>query len=461
MKAQQHTNRELKRELGLFSATVVVIANMIGTGIFTSTGFILAEVSNPIAFGLCWLVGGLFALCGAFCYGELGVRFPRAGGEYVYLNKSFGPCFGFLSGWISLFVGFSAPIAAAAMAFATYFLPGADRGITSMTACTVILGISLLHLHSLKLGTRVQNVLTLLKVGIIVALVGAAVIAGRGDLQHFNPGIWHDGLFSSSWAVALIFVSFAYSGWNAAGYLGGEIREPEYILPRALIIGTVSVIILYLALNGVFLYALAPEEMVGKADIGAMAANALFGPTAGRWLGLTIAACLLSVISAMILTGPRVYYAMACDGIFFRLFGRLDGRHRTPAASIFLQAAIAIIMVLSTTFDILLIYIGFTLSLSAICTVGGMMLLSHRMPLPYGSYRTPLYPFVPLIFIFGNTWIIYFVVKNEPIASLFGLITIGIGLLTYGAFNFQSKRLQSDLQSPETIREQYQTLWRK
>jgi len=443
LKNQLNQNQELKREMGLFSATVVVIANMIGTGIFTSAGFVIAEVGNPVAFGLCWLVGGLFALCGALCYGELGVRFPKAGGEYIYLREAFGPCLGFLSGWLSLIVGFSAPIAAAAMAFATYLLPNAGQAIATMTACSVILVITLLHYHSLRLGTRVQNGLTLLKVAIIIALVAAALVSGRGDPTHFHAGSWTGDLFSRHWAVALVFVSFAYSGWNAAGYLGGEIRRPEYNLPRSLAIGTVIVVVLYLALNAVFLYALTPAEMAGHTDIGARAATALFGPAAGRWLGLAIAAGLLSVLSAMIMTGPRVYYAMARDGVFFRAFGRLSGLHHTPAASIFLQAAIAIAMVLTATFDALLLYIGFTLSLSAMMTVGGMMLLNRLKPLPAGSYRTPGYPIVPVFFILGNGWIIVFVLKSQPVASLFGLATIGLGFVAYAAFLFQSKRLEA------------------
>lgn len=442
MKNQPNTNRELKRELSLFSATVVVIASMVGTGIFTSPGFIIAQVGNPAAFGLCWLAGGLFALCGALCYGELGVRFPRAGGEYVYLHNAFGPCLGFLSGWLSLIVGFSAPIAASAMAFAAYLIPGSEPEAAKATACGVIVGITLLHTHSLKLGTRVQNGLTLLKVAIIVGFVTAAVVAGQGDSVHFRVGLQTGGFWDGNWAVALIFVSFAYSGWNAASYLGGEIQRPGRNLPLALAMGTVIVTILYLALNAVFLYALAPTGMAGHTDIGARAATALFGPHAGRWLGLAIAAGLLSVLSAMIMTGPRVYYAMARDGIFFRVFGNL-GRHcRTPAAAIFFQGAIAVVMVLSAAFDALLIYIGFTLSLSAMLTVGGMMWLRHCSPMPGGTYRTPCYPLIPAVFILGNGLIVLFVLKSQPAAALFGLATIGLGLLAYRLFIYQSNRFR-------------------
>ena len=458
MKHQLNYNQGLRRELGFFSATVVVVANMIGTGIFTTSGFIIAEISHPWAIQLCWLAGGVFALCGALCYGELGGRFPKAGGEYIYLCEAFGTCLGFLSGWISLIVGFSAPIAAAATAFAVYLMPFATEGApalwvwrwgdvevlwfssTILVACGVILGLTLLHYHSLRIGTRVQNGLTLLKVGIILFLILAAWVSDRGDLAHFSSGPLGDTLSSSNWAVSLIFVSFAYSGWNAAAYLGGEIRAPERNLPRALVSGTVIVTILYMALNGVFLYALSPAQMAGHTDVGALAAAALFGPAAGRWLGIAIAIGLLSVLSAMIMTGPRVYFAMAQDQVFFQTFGRISRLHRTPAASIFLQAGIAIAMVLSATFDQLLIYIGFTLSLSALLTVVGMILLRRRYPLPADSYRTFGYPLTPAVFILGNAWIIVFALKSQPVASLFGLATIFLGLVAYGAFRWQANR---------------------
>jgi basic amino acid/polyamine antiporter, APA family len=451
MKKQQNHTPELKRELGLFSTTVVVIANMIGTGIFTTTGFIVTEVSNPWSVQLCWLAGGIFALCGALCYGELGGRFPRAGGEYIYLREAFGPCLGFLSGWISLIVGFSAPIAAASMAFATYLLSSAvplcgwspmeTPLIPALTACGVIVCLTLLHYHSLRIGSRVQNGLTLLKVGIILSLILAAGFTGKGDLTHFSAGVHHSPLLNGNWAVSLIFVSFAYSGWNAAAYLGGEIHDPKRNLPRALVSGTLIVTLLYLALNAVFLYALSPAQMAGHADVGALAAEALFTPAAGHWMGIAIAVGLLSALSAMILTGPRVYYAMARDRVFFPVFGRLSPSHRSPAASIFLQAAIAIAMVLSTTFDTLLIYIGFTLALSTLLTVVGLIVLRLRRPLPEGSYRTPGYPFIPMIFILGNAWIIFFAVKSRPVTALFGLGTIVLGLVVYSAFRWQANRV--------------------
>ncbi|RZB35779.1 MAG: basic amino acid/polyamine antiporter, APA family [Desulfobacteraceae bacterium Eth-SRB2] len=442
-------NNELKREIGLFSITILVIANMVGTGIFTTSGFIIQELGNPQTMLICWLVGGVFALCGALCYGELGTMFPKAGGEYVFLRESFGKCMGFLSGWISLIVGFSAPIAAAAIAFATYFfrtfsLPNGPEltlaflGVTivslsskGLLAMAIIIVFSLIHYHSLLMGTRVQNALTLFKIGLIVTFIITGLCWGNGSTGHFSCNLDIPTLFQGKFAVSLIFVSFSYSGWNAAAYLGGEIKRPSRNIPLALFTGTFVVLCLYLLLNIIYVYALDAKQMSGVLEVGAKSAVFLFGGHLSRYFSGGITIALLSVLSAMIMTGPRVYYAMAKDGVFFELFGKVNGLRRTPAYSIFLQADIAILMVITASFDKLLIYIGFTLSLCAMLTVAGMMVLRKRQPELKRSYKTLGYPVTPLLFILGNLWIIYFSIKNKPITSLFGLGTIGFGLLVY------------------------------
>ena len=457
MQQPLHTHG-LPREMGPFSAAILVVANMIGTGIFATPGFVMAELNHPASFLLCWVAGGIFALCGALCYGELGVRYPHAGGEYAYLREAFGKPMGFLSGWISLIVGFSAPIAASAMAFAAYATglfgtrteplwvlrvagtPLATVSEQTVLASAVILCFTALHYHSLRMGTRVQNSLTLVKVGIIVCFVSAALWWGGGE----TPPVFADQvpveLLPGKWAVSLIFVSFAYSGWNAAAYMGGEIRAPGRNLPLALISGTLLVMALYMALNTVFLIALGPEQMRGVIDVGTRAATVLFGETAGRWMGGAISIGLLSVISAMIMTGPRVYFAMAQDGVFFQSLGRLDPRGRTPARAILLQAGIAVAMVLTATFDQLLIYIGFTLSLSAMATVVGLVCLRTRHIPVNSGYRTLGYPLTPALFICGNAWIVAYTVGSRPAASLLGLATIAAGLMVYGVFARRARR---------------------
>ena len=459
----------LRREIGLFSATILVVANMIGTGIFTTSGFIIAEIGNPQAMLLCWLVGGLFALCGALCYGELGAAFPRAGGEYVFLKESFGEGIGFLSGWISLIVGFSAPIAAASIAFASYFLnlfslqPGSLATLSlfgthiftvslhGLVAIGTVSTFSVIHCYGLLLGSRVQNVLTLFKIGLIVVFIGAGFLLGNGVTGNLYEPLNISVLFQDKFAVSLVFISFAYSGWNAAVYLGAEIKKPGRNIPLALFVGTSFVICLYLLLNILYVYSLPVDEMKGVLEVGAKSASSLFGPHIGKYFCGAIAMGLLSVISAMIMAGPRVYYAMSKDNIFFGLFGRVSKVRGTPVYSILLQWCIAIFMIITASFDALLLYIGFTLSFCAMLTVVGLMLLRTKQPALFSDYRTFAYPVTPLLFILGNIWIIYFSIKSKPIASLFGLGTICLGFVVYFFFH-RRKQIHERLFQMEGVR---------
>lgn len=462
---------DLKREIGLFTATSLVVANMVGTGIFTTSGFVIQELGSPVAMLLCWAAGGAFALCGALCYGELGARFPKAGGEYIFLRESFGPSIGFLSGWISLIVGFSAPIAAAAIAFTIYLFQALGIVVDDpyvlrlgniklfhispnvIVATVMVFAISLLHFHSLRLGSRFQNAFTIFKVLLIVLFAGAAISFGNGSTEHFalhaKPA---DGL-AERFAISLIFISFAYSGWNAAAYLGGEIKRPGKTIPLALFGGALFVTLLYLVLNIIYVYALAPSQMSGAVDVGAKAAITLFGSDISRIISAAVAIGLLSVLSAMIQTGPRVYYAMSKDGLFFSLFGKISRSHHTPAYSIFLQAGIAIVMVITASYDKLLLYIGFTLSLVALLTVAGMMRLRRRLPLAGKVYQTFGYPFTPLFFILGNLWIIYFSIKSRPIPALAGLGTIAAGLFVYFLFKQRQEKIQVNLPGSKVVPE--------
>jgi len=438
----------LKRDLGLPSALALVVANMVGSGIFTTTGFIMGELGSGPALMACWLIGGLFALSGALCYGELGARFPRAGGEYAYLKEEFGPLSAFLSGWISLIVGFSAPIAAAAIAFATYLTGGntapwftleafghrvLSLSASSALACGAVAVLSLVHCRSLAFGKRVQNGLTLFKLVLILGFIIAGFWLGRGDWGHFTQTFRQAPAGAREFAVALIFVSFAYSGWNAAAYLGGEVKHPGRNLPLALIIGTVAVSVLYLLLNLIFVYALPPDRIQGILEVGTRAASALFGKGAGTLFGIAIALGLLSVMSAMIMAGPRVYFAMARDGLFFHALARIHRSRQTPSRAIVFQGGLAIVMILMAAYDQLLIYMGFTLSLSATLTVAGLLRIRRRTPEP-AAYRCPGFPLTPLFFISGNLWIIFYSVTSRPMAVLFGVLTILIGMGVYRIF---------------------------
>ncbi len=449
-------DNQLKRDIGPFSATAIVVANMVGTGIFTTSGFALQEVGSSTVMLLCWLLGGAFALCGALCYGELGSRFPRAGGEYVYLREAFGKPMAFLSGWVSLIVGFSAPIAAGAIAFATYLfrflgidapqtrvihfagLPVLNLSLLVVVAITVVLVLSLLHIHSVRIGGRVQNMLTVFKVILVAVFICAGLLSANGSPGHFDGTIASAPIKKGNWAVALIFISFAYSGWNAAAYLGGEIRQPARNIPLALLTGTGLVTLLYLLLNLVYVLALPPEQMAGVMEVGHTAASRLFGTGIGRWFSGAIALGLLSLISAMILAGPRVYYAMARDRMFFPMFEKIHPQRHTPVHAIGLQAAISVLMIVTAAYDKLLIYIGFSLSLFAMLTIMGLFRLRIKHGRKKTGYHTWGYPIPPLVFILGNFGIIVFALKSRPEPALWGLATMAAGLALY--FYFKSSK---------------------
>ena len=449
MSADAASKPDMARQIGFFSATVVVIANMIGTGVFTTSGFVARDLAHPVPLLLCWVAGGIFALCGALCYGELGAQFPRAGGEYAYLKEAFGPLPAFLSGWVSLIVGFSAPIAASAIAFSVYSLKafslpsvtllkvslfGFDLAVIStetLMGVMAVVALSLVHMHSVRLGSRVQGTLTVFKITVIVAFIAGGFLVGRGSLSHFTGDFRVASLFSGRFATSLIFISFAYSGWNAAAYLGGEIRNPGRNIPLALFAGTIVVTLSYLALNALYVYALPIGEMSGVVEVGEKAASALFGAGTGRLLTGAIAVGILSALSAMILTGPRVYYAMSRDGAFFSRFGKVDDRRRTPVLSIALQAMISICMILTSSFETLLLYIGFTLSLFSVLTVLGLLRLRAGKKLTAGAYRTFGYPVTPLLFIVGNLLIVSLMLIDKPVTVFWGLFTIAIGAAFY------------------------------
>ena len=440
----------LRREVGLFSATVLVVANMIGTGVFTTSGFVMGELGSSRLLLLVWAAGGIFALAGAFCYAELGAMFPKSGGDYVFLRESFGRTPAFLSGWVSLIVGFSAPVAAASIAFVGYFFGSASwtssewalvevggmRFLSvspgTLLACVVVVIFTVVHTRGMGLSTKVQNVLTAFKFILIAAFIICGLCFGRGDAGNFSAVTEGFSASAGGLATSIVFVSFAYSGWNAAAYIGGEIKRPERNLPAALLIGTGLVTLLYLLVNSVYLYALKPAEMTGVVEVGAKSAALLFGGAAGQAFSIAVAVGLLSVISAMILAGPRVYYAMAKDGVFFEFFGRVDPLRSSPARAVILQCVVSIAMILTTAFDTLLIYIGVLLSVSSIATVSGMVLLRLRRPGLPRPYRCFAYPLTPIAFIAGNLLVVGFSLWSRPVVVLYAALTLfaGVAVLT-------------------------------
>lgn len=435
---------KLQRKLGLFPATNIVIANMIGAGIFTTSGLLMTGLNNPVLMLVLWAAGGIIALCGALSYGELGAAMPGAGGEYLFLSKLYHPLFGFLSGWVSFLVGFSAPIAASAMGFSEYFcraVPAVPEWlsgtgfITEVTAkklisISIILIFTFIHYRGIKTGAKIQNVLTVLKVMLIAVLLFAGFFSGNGDMTNFSfeKSVSQGFAGWKTIGLSLMWIMFAYSGWNASTYLGAEIKDPSKILPRSLIYGTGIVIILYLAINVLYVYGINPEDMKGVISVGGLAMGNLFGKSAEILFSLLIAFALFSSLSAFIIIGPRVYYSMAKDGLFFKSVSRIHPKFQVPSNSILLQCLIAVIMALSGSFEQVLTYMGFALGIFPILTVLGVFRLRKENQ---GGIRLPGYPFTQIIYVLAGIMILILSFLERPAESSIALLVVAAGIPAY------------------------------
>ena len=409
------------RQLGLVSATALVVASMIGTGVFTTTGLLLGDLQSPERVLWVWVVGGVLAALGALSYGALARRIPESGGEYLFLSRTLHPAAGYIAGWISLLVGFSAPLAAAAIGFGKYvaawLLPDWSPEVIGSV---LLLVFSVLHGVDVRSGAWTQNVAVFLKVAVIVLFAGFA-LAHLPAIPSSSP----PAISLASYGPALLLVSFCYSGWNAAVYLGGEIREPERNLPRALLLGTGLVTLLYLALNFVFVSSAPMAELAGKVEIGRVAAQALGGSRLADAVSAAVALALITTASSMIMAGPRVYAQMAADGYLPRFLAPGTG---PPRSAIALQLGLALALLWSAKFETLLIYIGFTLSLCAAATVYGLVRLRWREG---PDFKVTGWPWVPALFIMGVLAMAAISVSGRPKATLLGMATIAAGWVAW------------------------------
>jgi len=424
---------------------------MVGTGIFTTTGFLAGDLGEPwLVLGI-WLVGAVVALAGALSYSELGVNFPASGGEYVYLTRAYGPTLGFMSGWVSFFAGFSAPVATAALAFSNYlgyFFPALrqeniwfrrswgeisiEAGGAQMAAAALILLFTVLNLFGVEFIARIQNTLTSIKVLVMVAFIGFGLAVGNGDWSHLRQAAERTSAtpLVAQFALSLFWIYVGYSGWNAATYIAEELRKPERTLPMALTIGTVLVAILYLLFNVVFIYAVPLEQMKGVLAIGSLTAHALFGPEAAGVFSALLAVSLMSTVNAMVTIGPRLYYAMAKNGAFVPAAGYIHPKWRTPVVAILFQGACAMLMTL-VNFGNLMTYIGYLLNLFAMLAVASLFWLRKRpdwQKLPAVSFAFPL---VPLLFVVPGVWLVIAGLRFAPAISAAAAATLVSGALVY------------------------------
>jgi len=443
------SSRFLERRLGPLDAAAIVISNVIGVGIFITPRIIAVAIPHPIGFLAVWLAGGLLAFAGAMAYAELGTLRPRSGGEYVYLREGYGPLAAFLTGWTSFVAGFAGAIAAGALGVSDYlgrFLPVASDATPLLTvpvpwlplvfsprtlvALTVITGLALIHMRGLGPGRLVQNTLAGIKVGALALFVALGLGLGRGSLAHLTTEV---PSATYNWPLAFIIVMFAYSGWNAASYVAEEIRDPGRNVPRALALGTGAVVLLYLGLNFLYLYAV-PIGEIGSdtsSEIAMVAAGRLLGPVASTLLGGLAVIVLSGSLSAMTVAGPRVYFAMARDGEFFPAFARIHPRFHTPWVSIAAQAVWSSLLVLTNTKDQLAEYTGFAVLLFSAVAVSTVFVLRRRYPDEPRPFKALGYPVAPAIFVLASLAIMVAAIAGRPGPSLVGAIIIASGVPLY------------------------------
>ncbi|GAC1469997.1 MAG: amino acid permease [Isosphaeraceae bacterium] len=437
-------------EFGLPTAVFLIVASMVGVGVLTTSGFTVHDVgSNQLMLGL-WVLGGVIALTGALTLCELTASLPRTGGDYVYLREAYGPLVSFLSGWVSFLIGFAAPSASAAVGSAKYLTAplhiGPDSAVflQRVLATVLVLIFALIHTSGRKQTARVQAWITLLKLILLGLFVVAGLFAGRNHFANLadRPPIT-PGLFVTMMS-SLVWISYAYIGWNAASYLAGEFINPQRQLPRAILIGTAGVVVLYLGLNTVYALALSaddiraivndPSNREGKgavAPIADLAARRLFGAGWSVPLSVSFGLMLLSSLSAYQLTGPRVIYAMAIAGQFPSAAGKLTARTGTPGVATLLQTAATLVLLWVGTLADLVAYASIGLSIFSMLAISGVYVLRRKYPDLPRPFRTPGYPFTPALYLFLNSLLILAVFKERPLISSYALGSILLGVPFY------------------------------
>jgi APA family basic amino acid/polyamine antiporter len=419
------------RSIGFYTACGIVIANIIGTGVFTSLGFQLPGIHSGFALLALWIVGGVAAICGALCYGELSAALPRSGGEYHFLSQIYHPAVGFVAGFVSATVGFAAPIALAAMALGKYFVGVFGFGSPVVLSFVAVWLVVIFHFRNLTLGSAFQNLWTVIKLLLIAALIVAGFFAEPKQPISFlpaSPDVM--SIFTPPFAVALVYVMYSYSGWNAASYITGEIKDPGRTVPRSLLTGTVIVVVIYVLLNAVFLTTTPREQLSGQLEVALIAGKHIFGDNGGRIVGAVICLGLVSAISSMTWIGPRVTMSMGEDHWLLRLLGRKN-RDGVPVYSIVLQFVIVNLLLLTKKFDLVVIYVQFTLLVCSLLTVLGVIVLRWTQPQLNRPYRVWAYPLPPILFSAITIWMMVYLLQSNPRESLAGLGTALAGLVLY------------------------------
>jgi APA family basic amino acid/polyamine antiporter len=413
---------------GLATAVLIIVADMIGTGILTLPGFTASSLNSGRLMILAWSIGGLLAFCGAVSYARLAFAMPHSGGEYFYLSRLFHPAVGFLSAWISMVAGFSAPLAAAAIAFGTYgnrLFPGIAPFSSGMA---LILAITALHMSNVRNGVYAQNALTMIKIVLIVFLIVAgAFLLPNADVTA-KTGV-HPGILSPAFAMSLIFISFAYSGWNASTYIASEIKNPERTVPLSLFIGVAIVIALYVLLNITYVRHVGIEPMKGKVEVGYLLADKLFGDHGAKAIAGIICLLLISSVSSIMLAGSRILSTVGEDFSALALLAKRS-RQGVPFMAVGIQCVIAMIIMATSSFDKILYYIGFSISaFSFLAVLGSLRFIKNKKN--SSLFSKAWFLLVPILFLVFTLWSMLFSISSNPSGGLYFLFTIAAGYACY------------------------------
>ncbi len=454
---EKNRSLSLVRRLGPIDGASIIVSNVIGSGIFIVPALVAIWIPNVWLMLAAWAVGGMLAFTGAMAYAELAALRPHAGGEYVYLREAFGPTIGFLTGWTSFIAGFSGAIAASAVGFATFvghlFPMAADSlplfqvplvfvslTVSSQTlvALALIAVLTVIHVRGLGPGRLVQNILAISKVAVLVILIVAGFAIGNGNASNFSGA--NQPVAVELWFLALIPIMFSFSGWNAAAYVAGEIRDPERNVPLAMALGTVTVVVIFLCLNVLYVFAM-PLHEIAAVDVRVIDAVAgrLLGPEVATSIAAASAVMIAASVSAMIMAGPRVYYAMARDGQFFSAAARVHPVFRAPAVAIIAQSLWSAILVLAGTFDQLLLYTGFAVTLFAGTAVAALFVLRQKIKKTSHPFRAWGYPVAPAVFVAVSAAMVVNYVWRQPLESGVGIVCIAAGIPLYWMFNKNSR----------------------
>jgi len=422
----------MSHKIGWKTATMLVISNMVGTGVFTSLGYQLVDVQNVWSIVLLWVLGGVLALIGAFTFAELGTHYNESGGDYIFVSKGFHPFWGYLTAWASLIVGFSSPVAIAALAMEAYLSPFDIPNLRWYIVLLIIL-ISLLHSFSLKHSSVFQNITTVVKVLFIGFLLGIGIWYAPIPQNAINVQvpIW-DEITKTGFAVSLLYVTYAYTGWNAAAYIVGEIRNPSKDLPKALIFGTLGVIVVYVLLQLVFLKFGTYTQLKGQAEVAILATQNILGPTANKWISAGIGFQLIATMSSYIWIGSRIVHSMAQHYTLWKWI-RPTNKHDVPIRAIWLLCAVILILLLSGSLQQILLYSSFVLQLMGTIAVASFLKIPHEGD----RFRSPLSPYIQYLYVGFSMIVLLFIIYDKPQESFIGLGILLVGAITY----FWSKRM--------------------